>query len=161
MSTQDIQGGRITAILSSVSSSLGMDLDVDEIQEEVNCIKKFVVVGLLAAVFETVVLYGGVEFMGINYLLVSVVAIELAILGQYFINNQWTFEGHTHTNWRDKISGLMKTNLIRGTSIPLQVGLLFIVSHSLGIFYIFANICAMGVAGVYRYVLDSRWTWAR
>ena len=159
MSAQDKRW--FTPLVSSVYSFMGFEYEEDRVAEEIDCIKKFVLVGLAAAVFETVFLFGFVEFAGFNYLVVSVFAIELAILGQYFLNNAWTFEGDSHGCWSERLRGLVKTNLVRGTSIPLQVGVLFLITQVLGVFYLVANIGAMLVAGAYRYVLDSRWVWDR
>jgi len=36
---------------------------------------------------------------------------------------------------------------------------LFVLVEWQAISYLFANAVAIGVSGLYRYVLDARWTW--
>lgn len=120
---------------------------------------RFVVVGTSAAVVQTVVLWLFVELVGLNYLVAAVFAIELTILLQYVANNAWTFQHSRYTSRYDWLVGLLRTNVVRGTAIPLQVGLLWAFVNWAGLLYLIANAIAIFLSGIYRYYLDSRWTW--
>jgi putative flippase GtrA len=122
-------------------------------------LRRFVVVGIAAAVVQLALLAALVEWGGLQYLLAAVVAIETTIILQYFANNAWTFRATRHTTRAEYFSGLLRTNLVRGTAIPIQLGVLWGLVSLLGVFYLLANVLAIGISGLYRYALDSAWTW--
>jgi len=120
---------------------------------------RFFVVGALAAGLQSVLLWTFVEVGEIYYVLAAVVAIEITILSQYVVNNAWTFSDRSNEGLRPFLGGLFRTNLVRGSAVPLQTGLLFVFVDALGLMYLGANLVAILVSGVYRYALDARWTW--
>ena len=120
---------------------------------------RFFLVGVLAAGLQTALLWAFVDIAGIYYLLASVIAIEITIIAQYFFNNAWTFHDRSHEDRGSLLSGLVRTNVVRGSAIPIQTGLLFAFVQFGGFAYLIANGIAIFVSGIYRYVLDARWTW--
>ena len=122
-------------------------------------LRRFFVVGSGAAGVQTGLLWFFVGFLGIWYIPAAVVAIEITILLQYFVNNAWTFHTSRHSTRGSHARGLVKTNLVRGTAIPLQTGLLYAFVEWLGLLYLVATLVAIFFSGLYRYYLDSRWTW--
>ncbi|MDZ7702316.1 MAG: GtrA family protein [Halobacteriales archaeon] len=122
-------------------------------------LRRFVVVGTAAAAVQTGLLGALVEWGELQYLLAAVVAIETTIILQYFANNAWTFRMTRHRTRGEYLQGLLRTNLVRGTAIPIQLGVLWGLVSVLGVFYLAANVLAIGVSGLYRYALDSAWTW--
>ncbi|MFC7079837.1 GtrA family protein [Halorussus caseinilyticus] len=120
---------------------------------------RFVVVGASAALVQTAVLWLLVEYGGLNYLFAATLAIELTIILQFFANNAWTFQHSRHHARSDYLVGLLRTNVVRGTAIPLQLGLLWAFVNWAGLMYLLANGFAIFISGLYRYYLDSRWTW--
>jgi len=120
---------------------------------------RFFLVGLTAASIQLALLWLFVDFGGVNYLIGAAVAIELTILFQYVLNNYWTFHRSQHTSLREYGVGLVKTNLVRGTAIPLQLGILYVLVTMGTAEYLVGNAIAIAVTGIYRYALDSSWTW--
>lgn len=120
---------------------------------------QFFLVGTTAAGLQTVLLWAFVELGGLHYLVGAVISIELTIVFQYVLNNSWTFRRMRHRTMRGYLRGLVKTNLVRGTAIPIQLALLYTFVTGLGLPYLVANLGAIFVSGIYRYVLDARWTW--
>ena len=120
---------------------------------------RFFLVGVTAASLQLALLWLFVDFGGINYLAGAFVAIEVTILFQYVLNNAWTFHRSRHTSMREYIVGLGKTNLVRGTAIPLQLGLLYVLVTLGTADYLVGNAVAICVTGLYRYALDAAWTW--
>ncbi|PSQ32828.1 GtrA family protein [Halobacteriales archaeon SW_12_69_24] len=148
-------------------------------------LRRFFIVGLVAAAIQQALLFWFVEPLEINFLVAAAIAIEMTIVFQYVVNNAWTFTAYRKTEWRPYLYGLLKTNVVRGTAIPLQLGLLYVfrafllwdvvqfalveqygfVSQQFGIsgssqIVLLANLIAIPISGVYRYALDARWTWA-
>jgi len=120
---------------------------------------RFFLVGLTAAGIQTALLWAFVDVAGVNYLLGAFVAIECTIILQYVLNNAWTFHRSQHTTVREYIIGMGKTNLVRGTAIPLQLGILYALVTWVSLEYLVANGGAIAATGIYRYALDSYWTW--
>jgi putative flippase GtrA len=126
---------------------------------EARRVRRFCLVGLVAAAFQTALLGTLVEWWNAGYLLAAVCSIEVTIVAQYGANNRWTFRTARHTGLREYVRGLLRTNLVRGTAIPIQLGVLYALVSATLAPYLVANVVGIGVSGVYRYVLESRWTW--
>jgi putative flippase GtrA len=124
-------------------------------------LRRFVVVGSVAAGVQLVLLWLFVDAGGLNYLLGAVIAIECTIVFQYVLNNAWTFRTTRNTGRLEYAVGLLKTNVVRGTAMPIQLGVLFLLVEWLGLSYLPANGFAIAISGIYRYVLDARWTWGQ
>lgn len=124
-------------------------------------LRRFVVVGTVAAGIQLVLLWAFVERGNLNYLIAAVLAIEMTIVFQYVVNNVWTFRAMRNVGRTAFVHGLLKTNLVRGSAIPIQLGVLYALVAWRAIPYLVANAIAIVLSGVYRYVLDVRWTWGR
>jgi len=124
-------------------------------------LRRFAAVGAFTAGIQMVLLWLFVDVGRVNYLIAAVIAIEITIVLSYVLNNAWTFHRYQNTGTADYLVGLVKTNLIRGSAIPLQVGVLFALVEWRALPYLFANAFAILVSGLYRYVLDARWTWGQ
>jgi len=116
-------------------------------------------VGALTAGVQQLLLWLFVEQGGVNYLIGALIAIELTIILSYILNNAWTFERSQNTGWAAYLVGLFKTNLIRGSAIPIQIGILFALVEWALIPYLIGNAVAIVISGIYRFVLDATWTW--
>ncbi|MFC7185546.1 GtrA family protein [Halorubrum yunnanense] len=121
--------------------------------------RRFVVVGAFTAGIQMGLLWLFVDAAGINYLVGATIAIEITIVLSYVFNNAWTFEASQNTGTVDYLVGLLKTNLVRGTAIPIQLGVLYALVEWAGIMYLVGNAVAIFVSGLYRFALDSQWTW--
>lgn len=122
-------------------------------------LRRFVIVGTVASVVQLLLLWILVDYAGLNYLVGAFLAIEVTIILQYVLNNAWTFEVAKITGRRKYLFGLMKTNLVRGTAIPLQLAILFVLVEFVALPYLLANAIGILISGIYRFYLDARWTW--
>lgn len=122
-------------------------------------LRRFVIVGTVAAGVQMVLLWAFVEFGELNYLLGALIAIEITIIFQYVLNNAWTFETVKNIGAIAYLVGLLKTNVVRGTAIPIQIGILYVLVAWGNISYLIANVIAIGISGIYRFIFDSMWTW--
>ena len=122
-------------------------------------LRKFVAVGTVAAGIQLGLLWVFVEHGGLNYLVGAAIAIELTIIFQYVLNNRWTFSQMKNVGRSAFVSGLAKTNVVRGTAIPIQLAVLYGLVQYQGVSYLLANAAGILVSGIYRYVFDARWTW--
>ena len=120
---------------------------------------RFFLVGVTAASIQQALLWLLTSPGGVNVYLGAFVAIEVSILFCYVLNNAWTFHRSSHSSRREYLVGLGKTNLVRGTAIPLQLGILYVLLTLGSAGVLVGNAVAIGVTGLYRYALDSAWTW--
>lgn len=88
----------------------------------------------------------------------SVLATEAAIINNFLLNNAWTFRSlrDQETHWRK----LVKYNTFALGGMALSVTTLWVLTHYLGLFYLLANVAAVGVALVWNYAANRRWTWS-
>ncbi|ELZ42724.1 GtrA family protein [Halorubrum saccharovorum DSM 1137] len=121
--------------------------------------RRFVVVGALTAGIQMGLLWSFVDVAGVNYLIGATIAIEITIILSYVLNNAWTFQASQNTGTTDYLTGLLKTNLVRGTAIPIQLAVLYALVEWGSLMYLVANAIAIFLSGLYRFVLDSQWTW--
>jgi len=122
-------------------------------------LRRFVAVGAFTAGIQMVLLWLFVDIAGVNYLVGATIAIEITIILSYLLNNAWTFQASQNTGRVDYLVGLLKTNVVRGTAIPLQLAILYALVEWLGLLYLVGNAVAILISGLYRYVLDAKWTW--
>ena len=152
-------------------------------------LRRFVVVGAVTAGIQQVLLWFFINVVGLFYLLAALVAIEITIILSYVLNNAWTFQVTQNTGRVEYLVGLLKTNVVRGTAIPIQLGILYALVE-FGVFDplvagagmvelsafgpieplvaaigpiepLVANAVAIVVSGLYRYILDAKWTWGQ
>ena len=122
-------------------------------------LRRFVAVGAFTAGVQMALLWLFVDLAGLNYLVGATIAIEITIILSYILNNAWTFQASQNTGRVDYLVGLLKTNVVRGTAIPLQLAILYALVEWLGLLYLIGNAVAILISGLYRYVLDAKWTW--
>lgn len=123
-------------------------------------LRRFLMVGVFAAGVQMVLLWLFVDIAHVNYLIAAAIAIEMTIILSYVLNNYWTFRASKKTERLEYAIGLVKTNLVRGSAIPIQLAILYLLVDWQNFLYLAANAVAIFVSGIYRYVLDARWTWA-
>lgn len=121
--------------------------------------RRFVVVGAITAGIQMGLLWLFDNVAGLNYIIAATIAIEITIILSYVLNNAWTFRASQNTGLSEYLGGLLKTNLVRGTAWPIQIGVLYALVEWGGMTALVANVPAILISGLYRFVLDSQWTW--
>jgi len=122
-------------------------------------LRRFVAVGSFTAGVQMVLLWLFVDVVGARYLLGAAVSIEITIVLTYVLNNAWTFKTKQNTGMVAYLAGLLKTNVVRGSAIPIQLGVLYGLVEWLTVPYLVANAVGIAVSGIYRFVFDAYWTW--
>ena len=147
-------------------------------------LRRFAIVGVTAAVIQQGLLFAFLRLVQFNYLVAAAISIAITIVFQYILNNAWTFSADRKTDRRAYAYGLLKTSLVRGSAIPLQLGLLYGFRQLLQLeaaraalmdqyafvmalsgvpvadqIVLLANLFAIPISGLYRYIFDARWTW--
>lgn len=89
--------------------------------------------------------------------LAGLIAIEVSIIANWFLNDSWT--------WRDRrttprIGRLLKYNLSAGfTAFFVNYPILILLSEKFGINYAIANIIGIGFASLANFLINHHWTY--
>jgi dolichol-phosphate mannosyltransferase len=120
---------------------------------------KFAVVGISGLVVNMTMLYILTEYFHILYIISSIMAIEISIISNFFLNDLWT--------WRDRTK---KTFLQRFTQYHVSVGLtailanwfiLLILTEFFNIYYLISNLIGIAVGTFANFILNDLWTFQK
>jgi len=123
---------------------------------------KFCLVGGGGVILNMGMLYLFTDIVGLYYLLSSIVAIEIAILNNFFWNDIWT--------WRDRrakgpvqfLKRLLKYNVSANlSSFVGNIVTLWILTSILGWYYMYANVVGIMVGVILNFSLNDRWTYRK
>ncbi len=118
----------------------------------------FGVVGISGVLVNTGVLWGLVTLFGVHHLIAAAVSSEVSILTNFVLNDRWTFADHTA-----EISYLRRGahyNAVALCGMVLSLGVLAVLVDAFGLYYLVANLVAIGASTVSNYLLNTRFTWA-
>ncbi len=120
---------------------------------------KFSIVGVIGAGINTGFLWVLTDFAGLFYLYSSVVAIEIAIIMQFLMNDRWTFKERKTTHAGQFIKRILKSNLWRSGGLAVNIGILYLLTEYMDVYYLLSNIFGIICAFLLNYILESRLTW--
>jgi len=118
---------------------------------------KFNLVGLSGVVVNEGLLVL-LESEGFNLIYSSIVAIEVSIVTNFFLNDFWTFRdrrhGHIATRF-GKFNGLMIIGLV------VNLVILYAGTDLFGVNYALSNLAGIAAAFLVRYWLSLKYTWIK
>lgn len=120
---------------------------------------KFSIIGVIGAGINTGFLWVLTDFVGLFYLFSSPIAIEIAIIMQFLMNDRWTFKERKTKNIRQFSKRLLKSNIWRSGGLTLNIGILYFLTDYIGLYYLISNIFGIICAFMLNYALESRLTW--
>lgn len=103
-----------------------------------------------------VALFALFEKVHLPLVIASALAVELAIISNFIWNNYWTFKS-THLSLRR----FAQFNLVSLGGLIISTGILWMLVNQLGLYYLAANLLAIGLATIWNFMLNSLWTWGR
>ena len=115
---------------------------------------KFSIVGASGVVVNSVALFILHDLLDLSLLVASPIAVELAILNNFVWNNFWTFRTRGVQPAR-----LAKFNLVSLGGLVITTGVLYVLVEYAGLYYLLANLFAIGVAMSWNFVVNFLWTW--
>ncbi|MCL4467262.1 MAG: GtrA family protein [Chloroflexi bacterium] len=115
---------------------------------------KFALVGISGLLVNTGVLYLGHEVGGLPLVLASALAVETAIVNNYLWNNLWTFSRRSFT-----IRQFFRFNLVSLGGLVISVALLYAFVQFFGLYYLAANLLAVGMTTGWNFLLNALWAW--
>ena len=120
---------------------------------------KFCVVGFSGVLVNMGLLWLLTEFAGLFYLLSAAISIETSIISNFVFNNYFTFRDRRSSGIKSFFNRLVKFNLVSLAGLGLNMGVLWLLTEVLGIYYLLSNLCGIAVATLWNYLVNTWWTW--
>ncbi|MBN2042494.1 MAG: glycosyltransferase [Candidatus Aenigmarchaeota archaeon] len=120
-------------------------------------IGKFATVGASGILVNEFLLLLLTEVAGLYFLVSSVIAIETAIITNFFLNNSWTFSDRREEGLRKRFA---KFNAVSLVGMAFNVILLYAFTEFFGIYYMVSNVMAIFIVFVWNYFANMAWTWS-
>jgi len=94
--------------------------------------------------------------LGLYYLYSGIIAIEVSIISNFFLNDLWTF--------RDRRSGhilkrLVKFNILMLIGLVINLLILYALTELASLHYTISNLFGIGIASIARYLMSIKWAW--
>jgi len=119
-------------------------------------ILKFAVVGLSGVAVNMGLLYVFTRYLGLYYLLSSIIAIEVSILTNFVLNDIWTWRDRQKKSYGKR---MLQYHISVGVTAVLANWLLLIFfTEVAGLHYMIANLIGISVGMLFNYTLNDLWT---
>ncbi len=115
---------------------------------------KFLLVGGTGVGVNTVVLFLLHQVAGLPVVAASALAVEVAIVSNYLLNDRWTF-GHR----RPSLRRFAQFNVVSLGGLLLTTTAVWVLTTALGIHYLVANLAGIGLATSWNFAANVYWTW--
>ncbi len=118
-------------------------------------ILKFACVGCIGVGVNTGVLYVLSRLLGLPLVAASAIAVELAVISNYFLNARWTFATGVASFRR-----FARFNLASLLGLGLNVMVVWLLVR-VGIYFLAANLFGIAAGFASNYALSSIWVWGQ
>ncbi|UCF65392.1 MAG: GtrA family protein [bacterium] len=119
-------------------------------------ILKFGLVGMTGVGVNMGMLYILTEYLHIIYIISSLIAIEISILSNFFLNDLWTWGDRVKKSfWERFIQYHISVGL---TAILANWLILLLLTEFFGIYYLISNLIGIAVGTLSNYILNDLWT---
>jgi putative flippase GtrA len=118
-------------------------------------IVKFIIVGGSGTVLNTVVLYVLSRWLQMPLVAASAVAVELAVVNNYLLNDWWTFAARSPSLRR---FAKFNASSLGGLAVNV-LSVWFLTRHGLPV--LVANLAGIAAAFAINFTLSSTWVWKK
>jgi putative flippase GtrA len=116
---------------------------------------RFCLVGGTGVVINTAVLFLLSRGLGLPLPVSSAIAVELAIISNYMLNDRFTFAAR-----RPSLRRLAKFNVTSLGGLGVNVVIVWLLTRR-GVYFLAANLVGIAVAVVVNYTFSVAWVWRR
>lgn len=120
---------------------------------------KFGCVGATGIIVNMGILFCLSEFFHVFYLISSAVAIELAIVSNFLLNDFWTFSNEKTRKLPLRVQRLVSYNIVAIGGMVINMGILVFCTELLGINYLVSNLIGILIAFSWNFVANRKTTW--
>lgn len=124
-------------------------------------IGKFCFVGLSGVLVNVGSLYLFTEYIGLYYIISSIVAIEISILSNFFLNDYWTFKLKDKTDkyTQNRFKRFFSFQCISIIGLIINIGILYFLTDFFGIYYLVSNLIGIVIVFFWNYLMNRHVTW--
>lgn len=116
---------------------------------------RFCLVGGTGVAVNTAVLYVLSRGLGLPLPVSSAIAVEVAIISNYMLNDRFTFAAR-----RPSLRRLAKFNITSLAGLGVNVVIVWLLTRR-GVYFLAANLVGIAVAVVVNYTFSVAWVWRR
>jgi len=120
---------------------------------------KFCLVGLIGILVNMFLLWLLTEFVGLFYLISAAISIEFSIISNFVLNDFFTFPDRRLPGTKSFFSRLLKFNLVCVAGLGVNMGVLWLLTDALGIYYLISELGGIVAATLWNYLFNTWWTW--
>ena len=122
---------------------------------------KFGFVGFSGVLVNVGFLYLFTEYLGLYYITASVLAIEIAILNNFFLNDYWTFDLKDEVNsfTQSRLKRFFSFQCVSIIGLIINIGILYILTDFFGIYYLVSNLIGILIVFFWNYLVNRHITW--
>jgi putative flippase GtrA len=124
-------------------------------RNKVRRLPKFAVVGAIGTVINTLALFLLSRWVGLPLAAASALAVELAAVSNYLLNDSWTFSARTRSFRR-----FARFNIAALMGLALNVFIVWFLAR-LGLFFLAANLAGIAAGFALNYAFSVSWVWGR
>ena len=117
---------------------------------------KYYAVGASGVLVNLGLLFYLTEFVGFWYFLSYTLAISVSITSNFILNMFWTFRDSIEP--QRTIVMYVKFVSVSLLGMAIQLGSVFVLVESFLVYYMFAAIISIGIAGAVNFIINRRWT---
>jgi dolichol-phosphate mannosyltransferase len=118
---------------------------------------RFGLVGASGVLVNSALLYLLAEAGGLNHLVAAALATEASILYNFSLNDRWAFrDAKPGISWARRA---LRYNSVALAGLVISLLVLAVLTYSLNLGYLFANLFAIGAATLWNYAVNSCFTW--
>ena len=117
---------------------------------------KYYAVGTSGVLVNLGLLFYLTEYVGLWYFLSYTIAISASITSNFILNKFWTF-GDSIDSQRTIVM-YVKFVSVSLLGMAIQLGSVYVLVESLAIYYMFAALISICIAGGINFIINRRWT---
>jgi dolichol-phosphate mannosyltransferase len=120
---------------------------------------KFCLVGISGILVNMGLLWLLTEVAGLFYLLSAAISIETSIVSNFILNDFFTFPDRRLPGAKSFFLRLVKYNLLCVAGLGVNMGVLWLLTDVLGIYYLLSQLVGIAAATLWNYILSTWWAW--
>lgn len=98
---------------------------------------------------------------GVYYIYSSILAVEIAVISNFFFNDIWTFgdKSNQQPGTGSRVKRFLKFNLICATGACLNIAILWALTYLGGLYYLSSNLFGIVASTIWNYSMNYHITW--
>ena len=119
---------------------------------------KFIIIGILGIIINLSILYTLTELVHFYYLFSAIIAALISATCNFMLNKTWTFKEDIGQRFWQKY---LKFVVVWVVVISISLGILYILTEYLHLYYLFSQIISLVIVGVITFLAHKIWIFGK